>query len=134
MIDIEFERKGCQHHIERLKEMQEQGINVIGGFPIEHFILALETYKDGMSMTEPYVCNSLINHLINTIKIGKVEKMDYAALFDLLHNVASHFYSLGVSDERREIMELREKAMQRAILSGIDIDHPLTEDECFKKD
>ena len=128
------EIKGVLHHIEKLKEMQEQGINVVGGFPISHFILALETYKDAVSFHEPYVCNNLINHLVNTIKVGKADKMDYQTLFDLLHNVASHFYSLGVADERREIMELRKRAAQRFNLKGFDMEYPISVDECFKKE
>ena len=133
-MNKEIEKNYVQHHIERLRELQEQGLNVIGGFPIAHFILSLETYKDAISFFEPYVCNSLINHLVSTIKVGKADEMDYQTLFDLLHNVASHFYSLGIADERREIMELREQAMQRFNPKGIDMDYPIAVDECFKKE
>ena len=133
-MDKEIEKNGVQHHIERLRELQEQGINVLGGFPIAHFILALEFYKDAISFYEPYVCNSLIDHLVNTIKVGKVDEMDYQDLFDLIHNVASHFYSLGRADERREYIELREQAVQRMNLKSIDIDYPISVDECFKEE
>ena len=133
-MNKEIEKNYVQHHIERLRELQEQGLNVIGGFPIAHFILALETYKNAVSFFEPYVCNSLINHLVNTIKVGKADKMDYQTLFDLIHNVASHFYSLGRADERREYIDLREQAAQRMNLKGIDMDYPIAVDECFKKE